>query len=1070
MSLPIIDTAFAAGELTPSLYGRVDIAKFHIGGSTVRNLFVSYRGGAYSRAGTAFVGYSRQTGRTVPPRLITFQFSILQGLALEFGNFYMRVVLDGNYVTETPLNISNISRADPMVVTVANNYAPGDWIFISGAAGMPQVNEQTYVVTTATPTQFTAQSVFQVPIDSTHFGIYTGGATAARIYTLVTPWAEADVRWLKFNQSADVMTICCWNQITGTSYVQQNLIRLADDNWTLSPPVFASTMAAPGGLNGASFGAGSTQLWAFSYQVTAVNALTGDESIASAILDLNDTANPMVVQNTLTVTWQPVVGAGTYNVYRAQPALYPGIDPTAAAVPIGSLFGFVGTVYGTAFSDSGVVADYSIVPPVHEDPFSPGLVISVLMNAPGAGFNQTTVTATMVSATGTGAVLQPVVIRGGLVSIIVIQSGQNYHPGDTVHITGGAGAIATPNIGPLTGTYPSVPAYFQERQVYAASPNDPDTYWMSKPGLYNNFDSRIPTLPDDSITGTPWAVQVNGIQYMVNMPGGLVVLTGLAAWQLTGVGGSSLNPQPLTPGNQQAQPQAYNGCSPNVPPIKIDLSILYVQAKGSIVRYFEYQIFQNQYYGSDITILSSHLFTRFQIVEWAWTEEPFKIIWAVRDDGTMLALTFLKQQDIQGWTRHDTNGLFLSVCSVTEPPVDALYLCVERFAGGIPSYMIERMDDRLWEDIDDCWCVDAGVALPQPTPAAVLTVNTPTGLGAVSGFADAVGGTGYSNGTTATVVDDNGEGPGVGATVGLAIVGGVITAYVVLTAGVGYISPTLVIFDPLGTGSGASATLVLDNSATFTTSSPVFSLASVGSVIRSGGGIATITQYIGPTEVVADITRPITDIYPNGTMAIPAPFGTWTLTVPTQTVAGLNHLIGAEVTGVADGAIVTPRVVSPEGTITLDVPATQVVIGLGYQVQLQSLYLDGGNPTVQGQRKKIAAVTARVEASGVGMTIGSNQPDGSIQSPAQIQTLWQSMEPMNVKSVPPFGSTVYPLYTGDVRIPVQGGFDTKGQVALQQLQPLPMQVLALIPEFSPGDLPQPPGPTHAQSPPPVRSR
>lgn len=92
MAIPFIQSAFVAGELAPSMFGRVDLARWHVASSTQRNMWPSYRGGSYSRAGTAFVGYSKQTGSSYPPRLVTFQFSINQGLALEFGNLYMRVV------------------------------------------------------------------------------------------------------------------------------------------------------------------------------------------------------------------------------------------------------------------------------------------------------------------------------------------------------------------------------------------------------------------------------------------------------------------------------------------------------------------------------------------------------------------------------------------------------------------------------------------------------------------------------------------------------------------------------------------------------------------------------------------------------------------------------------------------------------------------------------------------------------------------------------------------------------------------------------------------------------------
>jgi len=145
----------------------------------------------------------------------------------------------------------------------------------------------------------------------------------------------------------------------------------------------------------------------------------------------------------------------------------------------------------------------------------------------------------------------------------------------------------------------------------------------------------------------------------------------------------------------------------------------------------------------------------------------------------------------------------------------------------------------------------------------------------------------------------------------------------------------------------------------------------------------------------------------------------------------------------------------------LATPASSVVVGIGYGVQVQSVYLEAGQPTVQGQRKKIAAVTVRLEASSGG-TIGCNQPDGYTLNPYQIAPAWSNMVAIPNASTPPYGSNIYPLYTGDIRIPISGGFARPGQIAVQQLQPLPMNILALIPEIDNGDLPQPAGPAAAQ--------
>jgi hypothetical protein len=91
-------------------------------------MFVGYRGGAYSRAGTAFCGFSKQTGRNYPPRLIPFQFSINQGLALEFGHQYMRVLFNGSFVTEGAVPITGTpgGPAHPLVPNVGQQAAtPG---------------------------------------------------------------------------------------------------------------------------------------------------------------------------------------------------------------------------------------------------------------------------------------------------------------------------------------------------------------------------------------------------------------------------------------------------------------------------------------------------------------------------------------------------------------------------------------------------------------------------------------------------------------------------------------------------------------------------------------------------------------------------------------------------------------------------------------------------------------------------------------------------------------------------------------------------------------------------------
>jgi hypothetical protein len=340
------------------------------------------------------------------------------------------------------------------------------------------------------------------------------------------------------------------------------------------------------------------------------------------------------------------------------------------------------------------------------------------------GVNKINVTYKTFGAAGNSYTLGAGTVSGATVSGATLTGGG----------TAGTGATATLTVGLLAGTYPSVPAYFQQRRVYANSLNNPDTYWMSKPGLYNNMDFSIPSVASDYITGNPWAQQVNGIQWLVPMPGGLVVLTGKGAWQING-GGSNV---PITPSNQFATPQAYNGSHFHVPPIVINSDILYVQAKGNIVRDLSYSFYLNIYTGTDLTVLSNHLFLNTQIEQWAWAEEPWKVVWALKTDGGLLSLTYLKEQEVSSWARHDTNGFFVSVCSITEsgnqnastnlvPLVDAVYVITKRYVQGAWRYYSERMNDRLWQNVEDSFCVDSGLSSPLNTPNATLSPAGNTG-------------------------------------------------------------------------------------------------------------------------------------------------------------------------------------------------------------------------------------------------------------------------------------------------------------------------------------------------------
>lgn len=1050
MSLPTIQTAVNGGEFSPDLFGRVDLDKYRRSCSTLRNFFASYRGGATSRAGTLFCGFCKQgqlgaAASVPPPRNIPFQFSVTQGIVIEAGDRYFRFLSNGAYITEAPKTVVSMTNGDPGVITVTGHgWSNGDEVFL--ASVVPQVSNQSFLVINATADTFSLQSPLTGTIINTAtFAVYSSGGTAARIYTLATPYAAADVPSLKFAQSADVMSF------THPSYAPYDLTRISAANWTMVKTSFGSHILAPASISLSETDSGlSTPSFYYQFVSTAVDATTGEESIASPVGTVL-AVDQATEASTIFINCAGVTGAGSYNFYAS------GVTYKDPPIP-GGIFGYIGSSFGPAFSDTNVVADFTISPPLHSNPFATSSVASITMTAGGASYSPTATTAALSSPLGAlkNPVLLPIVVGGAIVWTSVTSGGEGMTGGEAISFidgTGsGSGATATFTRGASTGTFPSVVAYFQQRRFYANTNNNPDTYFASQPGAFTNMDTSLPVKDDDAIIGSPWSQQVNGIQWMINMPGGLVILTGLGAWQLSGGSGGFATAAAVTPSSQVANPQAYNGVSPTVPPLVINYDILYVQQKGSIVRDLSYNFFVNIYTGTDLTVLSNHLFLNHTIREWAWAEEPYKLIWAVRDDGILLCLTYLKEQDVYSWSRHDTNGLFQSVCSISEPPVNAPYFIVKRLiqnhGNPIWAYCQERMDNRLWHILENAWCVDCGLSLPRSYPNATLTVSSADGTPTLTTPTLIYGGANYGPTTYAQVVDPTGS----GAIVTLTLTGGVVTAVSLSGTTTGYTSPKVVVVDPSGAGGGAAISIGTQNLATVSASTAVFAntagSGAAGDVILMSGRTMQVTAFTSSTALAVNVIRDYGRVIANDPYETPVPAanGEWSISAPTTTVYGLNHLEGMTVSIFADGIVVAPQTVT-NGIITLPQPASIVVIGLGFTAQLQTLYLEiSGGVTVQGRRKLIDYAVIRVDECVLPFEVGANQQDASTSPNGVMDEPWVNMTQEAVPITVQTPLQPFALYSGDVIAPLsdQLGGD-KGQVAIQQTNPTPITVLAVIP-------------------------
>lgn len=117
--------AFNAGEVSPDLYGRDDIAKVNAGCIVCDNMLLTIQGAAYYRGGMKYAG---QTKNNTAVLLMDFSYNETDCYTLEFGNKYVRFYRNQKLLTD--------SSGNPL--ELATPYALAD---LFDAEGEPTLNK-----------------------------------------------------------------------------------------------------------------------------------------------------------------------------------------------------------------------------------------------------------------------------------------------------------------------------------------------------------------------------------------------------------------------------------------------------------------------------------------------------------------------------------------------------------------------------------------------------------------------------------------------------------------------------------------------------------------------------------------------------------------------------------------------------------------------------------------------------------------------------------------------------------------------------------------------------------------
>ena len=604
MRLHDLQPSFNAGELSPRLAARVDFSKYPAGLETCVNIIPLAEAGAMRRPGTRHAAEVKSS--SVKGRLKPFQFSVVQAYMLELGNGVMR-----------------FCRHQGQIAVANTDAAISNGTFTSNITGWDD--------------RSTGGAGNQISHDATNgrLTLETSGTASDDI-----GWAEQDVTTTATNTEHVIKFRVIGDPgdkidfLVGSTSTGAQILSPVEKSVGYHCVAFTPT-ASPFYIQFRNFGSNADK-----------NVQIDDVSL------IDDSAVEIDT---------PWAEADLFDVEGPQSAdvLYLFHDD----YPTHKLLRFGHTTWSlveVAWQD-GPYLDLNTTSTTLTPGATTGVAVTVTASAI-TGINDNTGFQT----TDVGRLIRidnPAAAIAWGWGIIVARTSTTVV---TVHVKKDFGATTADvrwHLGAWSETtgYPQAAVFFEQRLYVAATTDQPQTFWASQTADFENLkpddDDDVPAA-DDALTFTLSADDVNSIYWLSANEDTLVIGTAGGEWVPDSEG------IVITPLDITVRRQTTHG-SARIQPVRVGNTVLFVQRANRKIREFGFSFETDGYRAVDMTRLSQHI-TRGGMVEMAYSGEPEPIVWVVRNDGQLLSLTVLRDEDVVGWGRHILGGSFGSGNAVVE--------------------------------------------------------------------------------------------------------------------------------------------------------------------------------------------------------------------------------------------------------------------------------------------------------------------------------------------------------------------------------------------------------------------
>ena len=265
-------------------------------------------------------------------------------------------------------------------------------------------------------------------------------------------------------------------------------------------------------------------------------------------------------------------------------------------------------------------------------------------------------------------------------------------------------------------TYPTKVTIHQQRLTWSGLTDKP-WVWTSNSFAYKNYapsDYEGEISDSNAISQDISTDKVSDIFWLKSVKS-LLIGTELGEVRMYSAGTA------ITPSDVVSNRESSYGAH-NAEPIVNDDNIVFIQRLQRTLRSLSYDYNQDAFVGPELTILAEGLTTG-GLKKVVFQKEPNNTYWALKEDGTLLTLTYDKSQDVIGWSKSALAGENIKVIDLTVLPShdngqDMVMFAVERTINGETRRYLELLTRNFIRDVahKDASFLDCSMHITSDTP------------------------------------------------------------------------------------------------------------------------------------------------------------------------------------------------------------------------------------------------------------------------------------------------------------------------------------------------------------------